>query len=233
MNILCVTFFAPVLNCTFNSSDTTINCWSNARGLRMGSTTQGNWSHPQELFMHDEAPSATSMMSLSSAPTHTGLSLSVLHRLPGVSQCMQNVNLAAERGCGLLHINCTHSSITAQRHGLESKVQMHSLNTSNCCRIRLPENRPDTGAVPGTRAQQRGSYPNTTRSELCAWESSGNHLHSFHRCWLPKRNADFELICVFSNAASALNSHGMCNHTDRGLLQPPTCRNTTIQHHNY
>lgn len=73
----------------------------------------------------------------------------------------------------------------------------------------LPDNRWDRCCPLGLCNGGKCSYLITIISkylaQLHSWRSSGNNLHSFHRCWPFKRNADFELHLSFQNIAFSLN----------------------------
>lgn len=169
-------------------------------------------------------------MSGSSRTPHRGLRLSVLkHCLPRASQDLPRGSLIASRGCGLFHIIYAHPSITMRqwdtKPALQSKAKKALWLSLTVCLAAPP--RRQTGQVlpPETLLRKKPSYLTTIVSEYLAllhrWRSSGNNLHSFHRCWPFKRNADFELHLSFQNIAFPLNSECVTLSTDGALLHSP------------
>lgn len=198
---------------------------------RSRSTTQGSWFHPKEWFMHDENLSRTSMMSLSSTTTHRGLSLSVLilfvRGFPGLVKCkpdcLEGLWLISHYLHPLIHHRGTvwHTKQALQSRGKEA------LSNYSWLLPYFPFLTTDrTGAAPGDLAVQSGTPtrpPSDLKhlTQLHTWRSSGNNLHSFHRCCPFKRNADFELHLCFQNIAFSLNLECVTLSTDYAILHSP------------
>lgn len=166
--------------------------------------------------MHDENLSGTSMMSLSSTTTHRGLTAWVYeYCLTGLSQDLQNVTLIAYRGYGFFHIISTHSSITVRSAVYAASSSKRGFRDGGYSWL-LPHfpllTTDKTDATEGDLAiwrymvvKRQATIASKHLPQLHTWRSSGNNLHSFHRCWPLKRNADFELHLCFQNIAFALN----------------------------
>lgn len=107
----------------------------------------------------------------------------------------------------------------------KARIRRHSDYSWLFAVFSLPDNRQDRCCPRrlccGERCSDLTTIISKYLAQLHTWRSSGNNLHSLHRCWPFKRNADFELHLSFQNIAFSLNLECVTLPTDGAILHSP------------